>query len=287
MFAREQYELIDFGDGRKLERFGLHTIDRPAPAARAPRALAARWAEASARFDEPRLGTSGRWSGPLADCAAADARWTVAHPPMRFELRLASSGQVGVFPEQAANWDWLADRVRGASEPIRVLNLFAYTGGSTMACALGGAAVTHVDASRSAVAWARANADASDMPHDRVRWLVEDARRFVEREIRRRRRYDAVVLDPPTFGRGPRGETWSFESDMPGLLTHCRALLVPMPRFILLTGHTTNLPATRIRDLLALALPNGATHSIDVERLALQRPDGAELWSGWSGKMKG
>jgi 23S rRNA (cytosine1962-C5)-methyltransferase len=248
MFSPAEYQLVDFGDGRKLERFGPYLIDRPSPAAAdMPRAQPELWSRATARFElqgDLRGGERGRW----VPSEALPQRWSVGFGPLRFEVKPTDFGHLGVFPEQAANWDWIAEQVRArASEPRRVkmLNLFAHTGGSTLAAAQAGAEVVHVDSSKSAVAWARRNAELSELAFAPIRWIVEDAARFVRRELNRGNRYDAVILDPPSYGHGPAGETWKLEADLPALLAACAELTAGRCRFILLTCHTPSVtPAT-------------------------------------------
>jgi 23S rRNA (cytosine1962-C5)-methyltransferase len=235
-------ELIDCGDGRRLERFGAVIVDRPAPAAVMPARLPATdWRRAALRW------TPGGWT-PGGD----PQPWTVAVGGLTLECRPAAGGQVGVFPEHAATWAWLDEATRAAGErlqrPPEILSLFAYTGGATLACARAGARVAHVDASRPAVAWARRNADLCGLADRPVRWLVDDARSFVRRERRRGRRYDGVVLDPPSFGHGDR--RWQIEDDLPPLLDGIAALIGPRPAFALLSAHTPGFGAERLAALL-------------------------------------
>ncbi len=228
------YQLLDFGAGRRLERFGDIVLDRPCPAAdRSEPTDPDAWKRADARF-EGREQQQGRWSNrrPLPE------RWTVTCGGLHFELKRTDFGHLGLFPEQEANWDWIADRVRSTTGQLKVLNLFAYTGGSTMAAAAAGAEVVHVDAAKNTVAWARHNAELSGLAAASVRWIVEDAVKFVRREVKRGNRYDAVVLDPPSYGRGPRGEVWRLSKCLPRLLALCAELTAPAAAFVLLTCHT-------------------------------------------------
>ena len=213
------YELLDYGHSRRLERFGPFVLDRPSPGTEhiAPKNDEL-WTAADARYDGDRA-AAGDWSvasEAMREIAAED--WTINAGEFSLGLRLAPSGQVGVFPEQALNWRWIVDRVRNYCEvhdsPPRVLNLFAYTGGSTLAAAAAGAEVAHVDSSGSAVNWARQNAELSRMANAPIRWLVEDARRFVQREARRGAAYDGIILDPPSYGRGGGKRVWKIERDL-------------------------------------------------------------------------
>ncbi len=236
MFASDQYQLLDFSEGRKLDRIGSYVLDRPAPAAlHAVRRNPELWSQADARYE--RDGEGGQWS--LA--RDFDANWSARHGSIVLELKLTDSGQVGLFPEQADNWDWIARQVRAADGPIKVLNLFAYTGGSTLAAAAAGAEVTHVDAAAAAVAWARRNAQASHLEHAPIRWITDDALKFARRELKRGQRYDAVVLDPPSYGHGPKAETWKLDQHLGELLSTCVELTGGRAQFMLLTCHSGEL----------------------------------------------
>jgi 23S rRNA (cytosine1962-C5)-methyltransferase len=243
MFAADEYLLLDFGAGRKLERFGQVTVDRPAPAAEsAIPQFPDLWPQATARFERT-SGDTGEW--PMI----ADA-WIVRHGSLVFELMGSPTGQLGLFPEQAENWDWLTERIASAARTLKVLNLFAYTGGSTLAAAAAGAEVVHVDAATTAIARARRNAELSGLATAPIRWIPEDVRLFVERELRRGNRYDAVVLDPPSYGHGPKGQPWKIESDLPELLHRLAQLTAPRPEFILLTCHSAGLGPTELKTML-------------------------------------
>lgn len=284
MGSLDDYELLDFGDGRKLERFGPHLLDRPAVQASIPPHLPAIWNTADARYLAWDLGGAGMWEGSLGQ----EQTWLVGSGGLTLELRLSAGGQVGIFPEQVENWSWIRERVREAGRQPHVLNLFAYTGGSTLAAAAAGAQVVHVDAARSAVQWARQNARHSDLDAAPIRWIVEDARRFVQRELRRGRRYDGLILDPPTFGRGPRGEVWQLARDLPALLEACRGLTRGGRQFMLLTCHTAGMTAGSLRRLVQPHLPD---RGLTVKNLPLRSRDGRELWSGlalrWAAELTG
>jgi 23S rRNA (cytosine1962-C5)-methyltransferase len=240
-------ELLDCGGGRRLERFGEVLVDRPAPGATdAPRLDPAEWRRARLRWC--RVG----WTP-----GAAREPWTVRVEGLVLECRPAAGGQVGVFPEHALTWGWLRGAVRAAADrlgrPPEVLSLFAYTGGATLACALAGARVAHLDASRPAVAWARRNAELSGLTERPVRWLVDDVRAFVRRERRRGRRYDGVVLDPPSYGHGTGGQgarAWRIEADLPALLDDLAALVGPRPAVVALGAHTPGFDGERLAALV-------------------------------------
>jgi len=280
MFAEDQYRLLDFGKGRKLERFGLYVVDRPAPAgARQQPAQRELWQRADARYE--RTGdTTGRW----LPAGAPAASWTLQHGRMVFELRRTPFGHVGVFPEQAVNWDWLADRIAQAGRPLHVLNLFAYTGGATLACAAAGAQVVHVDAARNVVRWARRNAVASGLSAAPIRWIVEDAARFVRREVQRGSAYDAVVLDPPTYGHGPRGESWKIADDLSPLLAGCLQLTRDRLAFLLVTCHTPSWDAVQLRRVVQAA---GFSRRVSAAPLVLISRDGRTLPSGVAARCVG
>jgi 23S rRNA (cytosine1962-C5)-methyltransferase len=246
MFQAHQYRLIDFGEGRRLERFGMLVLDRPCPAAeRVEKADPAAWGEADARFERGE-GQEGSWQ-----CRAElPERWTIAHGRLVLELKRTEFGHLGLFAEQAANWDWIAGQVAAAGGTVRVLNLFAYTGASTLAAAAAGAEVVHVDAARNIVAWARRNAELSGLTRAPVRWITEDAMKFVKRERKRGTEYYAVVLDPPSYGHGRRGEVWRLSRDLPRLLSMCAELTAGRRRFVLLSAHTPKFGPTRLRDVM-------------------------------------
>ncbi|HEX3997669.1 MAG TPA: class I SAM-dependent methyltransferase [Pirellulales bacterium] len=238
------YELIDFGEGRRLERFGMYLIDRPAAGtqgvSRDPQSRD-HWSQATARFEPSARASPQRGTWLPAD--GLPESWSVEFCGIRFELKPTEFGHLGVFPEQAENWrfigEWVRDfRSAGPARRPKLLNLFAYTGGSTIAAAAAGAEVVHVDSARGAVAWARRNAESNGLSAAPIRWIIEDARRFVERELARGNRYDAVILDPPSYGHGPKRQAWKIDRDLPGLLRGAIALLAGTPSLVLLSCHT-------------------------------------------------
>lgn len=272
MWDRTQYELLDFGGGRKLERFAGVLLDRPSPAAEGVHpARPEEWAAAHARYERI-SGDRGTWRGS----ENVPAPWWVRQGEITLELKLTDFGHVGLFPEQAENWEWLQRQVRAAERPpkVKVLNLFAYTGASTLAAAAAGAEVVHVDASRTSVAWARRNAAHSGLAERPIRWIVEDARKFVERERKRGNRYDGLILDPPSYGHGPRGEAWKLDDDLPALLAACRDLLREEGRFVLLTCHSPGIGPEELRGML------GQPGAIYAANLELEASDGRKLPSG-------
>lgn len=276
VFSPDQYELIDFGDGRKLERFGSWVLDRPcASVETVQRSLPAVWAEAHARYDRTG-GDRGVWSPKNR----LPRSWTIRHEQTQFELRPTPFGHVGVFPEQSENWDWIASRVKHAERPLKVLNLFAYTGGSTLAAARAGAEVVHIDAAKNMVARARKNAKLSGLADSPIRWIVEDAVKFVRRELRRGNRYDAVILDPPTYGHGPKGEVWRIERHLLPLLSLCGKLAQNRFAFLLLTCHSPSLGPAELEAYLADAIFGHCQSGVVADRLSIRTADGRSLPSG-------
>jgi 23S rRNA (cytosine1962-C5)-methyltransferase len=234
--AWTDYALLDTGSARKLERFGTITLVRPEPQADWRPSLPQKaWDAAHAQFVQPNRTKQGEWnfSQPVPP------RWTMQRNTLSFWVAPTPSGHLGVFPDQASHWDWLAALIAATPTPAKVLSLFGYTGLATLSAAAAGAHVTHVDASRQAVKWARENQSLSQLTDRPIRWIVDDAQAFVAREIRRGRTYDAMILDPPRFGRGPKGELWKVEESLPVLLRQCRKLLAPTPLFVLLNTYTT------------------------------------------------
>ena len=276
MFSPNEYELLDFGAGRKLERFAGIVLDRPAPAgAWEEPAHPDIWTAIHARFERTK-GHRGKWR-TARQCPDT---WTVRHDTMVLELKRAGSGALGIYPEQSPNWDWLARQVRHAAPPVTVLNLFAYTGGSTLTAAAAGAQVTHVDAARGVVNWARRCARQSHLQEAPIRWIVDDAMRFAQREVRRGKTYTGLILDPPTYGHGPTGQEWKIDRDLPPLLQVCKQLLCPQPLFFLLSCHA---PSTGPADLEALAAEHvlgGCQSGVRARRLYLSTRRGRSLNCG-------
>jgi 23S rRNA (cytosine1962-C5)-methyltransferase len=302
--ANASYALLDVGDARRLERFGGIVVDRPAPGAdgHVPQDPAA-WAAADARFDRAERGAVAHEGWTTPDGQPVEP-WQVEDGELRFELRLAPSGQVGLFPEQHAGRAWIgrqaariaqpgppaADardwgaRAAAFSGPTAILNLFAYTGAATIRAARSGAAVTHVDSSRPAVAWARHNAALNDLAGAPIRWISDDAAAYVERELRRGRRYAGIVLDPPSYGHGATGQAWRLPVDLPALLASCAELLDDGPAFILLSAHTPGFGPDRLGEVLLEALEpvvgSGTGASIEVADQSLLSDTGTRLHLG-------
>lgn len=252
------YELLDSGDGRKFERFGKISLVRPCSQALwRPSLAAAEWGRATASFD--RL-EGNNWHGR----ANLPKEWTIETAGIRFKLGGTDFGHLGIFPEQRAQWVWIRETVASsvaARRVPKVLNLFAYSGGSTLAAALGGAEVCHLDASRGMVEWARANAALNGLSEHPIRWITDDAHKFMKRELRRGRKYDAIILDPPTFGRGAGGEMYKIERDLKETLALVKDLLSDTPLFVLFSSHTPGLSAQVAENILAQLFPKARLES--------------------------
>lgn len=238
-----EYELLDSGDGKKLERFGEFTLVRPEPQAKwAPALSSKRWEAADGEFLKGQSGQRGQWRFRKA----IPAQWMLQRKNLKFWVEPAPSGHVGVFPDQACHWDWIEEVTKRSARPVKALCLFGHTGLASLAAAAAGVEVTHVDASRKAVALARDNQNLSGLRERPIRWIVEDAMTFVKREARRGSRYDALMLDPPRFGRGPDGEIWKLDESLPELLAACGKLLSNSPVFVLMNVYATVLTQGRM-----------------------------------------
>ena len=252
------YQLLDSGMGNKLERVGPYLLVRPSPqAVWSPSLPKKRWQEADAVYIRSSTG-GGKWEFRRR----LPEKWEIEYGGFRFAVKPTGFGHLGLFPEQIDSWEWISEKVKTAKREITVLNLFAYTGGSTLAAASAGASVCHLDASKGVVDWGRENAALSNLSGQSIRWIVDDAYKFVQREARRGSTYDGFVLDPPRFGRGTKGEVWKIEDDLPKLLTALRPLLSPSVRFILINAYTADLSSTVISRLLSdLTGTLGGTHT--------------------------
>ncbi len=280
----EDYALIDSGDGQKLERYGAYRIVRPEPQAMwRRRAPIGDWESADAVFtggkDEE---SDGRWRfpKPIAE------EWPMRFGDARFIGQFTSFRHVGVFPEQAAHWSWVDEKLRGAGRPTKVLNLFGYTGVASLLAASAGATVTHVDASKKTIAWARENQTASGMDHLPIRWICDDAMKFVRREERRGNRYDGIILDPPKFGRGPKGEVWDIFLDLAEMMRICRTLLADDALFLVLTAYSIRASFMSIHEVAAQEL-SGLPGALESGELLLREEGGGRflstsLYSRWS-----
>lgn len=245
----KDYEVIDCSNGEKLERWGDYLLVRPDPQViwDTPKAEKG-WKKKNGHYHRSKKG-GGSW-----EFFDLPKQWSICYHSLTFQLKPFSFKHTGLFPEQAVNWDWCADKIRSASRPVKVLNLFAYTGGATLSAAAAGASVTHVDASKGMVAWAKENAHSSGLKDAPIRWIVDDCVKFVEREIRRGNRYDAIIMDPPSYGRGPKGEIWKIEDSIHPFVKLCAKLLSPQPLFFLINSYTTGLQPAVLAYMLGLEL---------------------------------
>lgn len=230
------YEVIDCSDGEKLERWGEYLLVRPDPQViwNTEKSHYG-WKKMNGHYHRSTKG-GGEW-----EFFNLPEQWSINYRSLKFQLKPFSFKHTGLFPEQAVNWDWLSEKIRNASRPVKVLNLFAYTGGATLAAAAAGAAVTHVDASKGMVGWAKENAKSSGLSDAPIRWLVDDCVKFVEREIRRGNKYDGIIMDPPSYGRGPKGEIWKIEDSIYAFISLCTQILSEDALFFLINSYTTGL----------------------------------------------
>ena len=234
--AWKDYEVLDTSGGEKLERWGKYVLVRPDPQViwNTPKDDPL-WRKYDARYARSSTG-GGKWAN-----LRLPEHWQVKYRELTFNVKPMNFKHTGVFPEQAANWDFIMETIRGAGRPVNALNLFAYTGGATLACAAAGASVCHVDAAKGMVAWAKENAKSSGLEDRPIRWIVDDCAKFVEREIRRGRRYDAIIMDPPSYGRGPSGEIWKLEENLWPFVQLVSQVLSDKPLFVIINSYTTGL----------------------------------------------
>ena len=273
----KEYEIIDCSKGEKLERWGDYILLRPDPQVLwdLPRKNPA-WKKLNGHYHRSNKG-GGEW-----EFFDLPKQWSINYKDLTFHLKPFTFKHTGLFPEQAVNWDWFSEKIRNANREIKVLNLFAYTGGATLAAAKAGAKVTHVDASKGMVTWGKENAVASGLEDAPIRWLVDDCVKFVEREIRRGNHYDAIIMDPPSYGRGPKGEIWKIEEKIHPFIQLCTQVLSEQPLFVLVNSYTTGLAPAVLTYMLASELEpkyGGYVESqeigLPVERTGLVLPCGA------------
>ena len=276
------YEVLDTGGGEKLERWGNVILCRPDPQTIWPRTDEKLWKRAQAVYHRSERG-GGEWEF----LQKLPERWTVAHSGLSFYVRPTGFKHTGLFPEQAANWLWMDSLIRkDGRKDLKVLNLFGYTGGATLACAAAGAHVTHVDAAKGMVLWAKENRELSRLPEDRFRWIVEDALRFVQRELRRGNAYDGILMDPPSYGRGPSGEVWKLENELYGLVDTCAQALSRDPLFFLVNSYTTGFQASVLGNMLEKCVVSRFGGKTDSEELCLPVTTGGVLPCGASGRWQ-
>ena len=245
----KDYEVIDTSNGEKLERWGDYLLVRPDPQVIWDTKKTHKgWRNMNGHYHRSKKG-GGEW-----EFFDLPEQWQINYKNLTFNLKPFSFKHTGLFPEQATNWDWFSEKIKNAGRPIKVLNLFAYTGGATLAAAAAGANVTHVDASKGMVGWAKENAVSSGLAEAPIRWIVDDCVKFVEREIRRGNKYDIIIMDPPSYGRGPGGEVWKLEEQLHGLIEMCIPILNEDPLFFILNSYTTGLSPSVMAYLLGVLL---------------------------------
>lgn len=260
----KEYAVLDVGGGEKLERWGEVLLRRPDPQVIWPAERPEAWKKAHAHYHRSQSG-GGQWEM----LKKIPESWTISYGPLRFLVKPTGFKHTGLFPEQAANWDWMSGLIREAGRPVQVLNLFAYTGGATMACLQAGAKVCHVDAAKGMVQWAKENAALSGLADRPARYIVDDALKFVQREQRRGHAYDGILMDPPSYGRGPDGQVWKLEDEVYGLVEECAKLLSDRPLFFLLNAYTTGLQPAVLRNLLQRAVVSRHGGAVDAQELCL------------------
>lgn len=258
------YQIIDCSKGEKLERWGDYLLIRPDPQVIWDTQKAHKgWKRPNAHYHRSAKG-GGEW-----EFFDLPQQWIIRYRELVFNLKPFSFKHTGLFPEQAVNWDWCQEKIRNAKKPAKVLNLFAYTGGATLAAAKAKASVTHVDASKGMVGWAKENAASSGLSDAPIRWLVDDCVKFAERELRRGNRYDAIIMDPPSYGRGPKGEIWKIEDCIHPLIRLCAQLLSEEPLFFLVNSYTTGLAPAVLTYLLSTELCPRYGGQVDAQEIGL------------------
>jgi 23S rRNA (cytosine1962-C5)-methyltransferase len=282
----KDYEVLDCSNGEKLERWGDYILVRPDPQViwDTPKALKG-WKKMNGHYHRSSRG-GGEW-----EFFNLPEQWTINYKSLTFNLKPFSFKHTGLFPEQATNWDWFSDLIskektkRGNDNPVKVLNLFAYTGGATLAAAAAGANVTHVDASKGMVNWAKENAVSSSLKDAPIRWLVDDCVKFVEREIRRGNKYDAIIMDPPSYGRGPKGEIWKIEDSIHSFVKLCTQILSDKPLFFLINSYTTGLAPSVLTYMIEIEVGKKFGGHVEAQEIGLPvSSNGLVLPCGASGR---
>lgn len=276
----KDYEVLDTSNGEKLERWGKYQLVRPDPQViwNTDKKLPG-WRKPNGHYHRSNKG-GGEW-----EFHSLPQEWTISYNSLTFHLKPFSFKHTGLFPEQAANWDWFSELIRNAGRDIKVLNLFAYTGGATVSAAAAGASVTHVDASKGMVTWAKENAVSSGLSDANIRWLVDDCTKFVQREIRRGNKYDAIIMDPPSYGRGPKGEIWKIEESIYPFIELCSQVLSDNPLFFLINSYTTGLQPAVLSYMLHTVLDPIHKGKIEADEVGLPvSSNGLVLPCGASGR---
>lgn len=278
----KDYELIDSGDGYRLERFGAYTLARPDPQIIWQKSLPqSQWDKADAVFEKDGAKDAG-WNKKKT----IPLQWEMAYKDIRFYSKLSPFKHTGVFPEQHLQWDFVSEKIKNASSQLKILNLFAYTGLASLIAAQAGAQVTHVDASRPTIGWARENQELSGLADKPIRWILDDVAKFVEREVRRGSTYDGIILDPPVYGHGPTGQVWKFHEDVPRLLENCRKLLSPAPLFVVMNAYAISSSALMLQNVFDdyFADLGGKTEvgELVIEEQSAKRQLSTGIYARWS-----
>ena len=246
----EDYKIIDMANGQKLEKWGKIVLSRPDPQIIwKEKSFSEEWKKADAVYNRSKTG-GGAWKYNQK----LPENWQVKYKALTFNIKPMGFKHTGLFPEQAVNWDWMIDKIKKEKREIKVLNLFAYTGGATVACLYAGASVCHVDSSKGMVSWAKENVQSSGLADKKIRYIVDDVNKFVAREIRRGNKYDAIIMDPPSYGRGANGEVWQFENNIYDLIELCKQVLSDNPLFFLINSYTTGVSSTVLANILNLTI---------------------------------
>lgn len=255
----KEYELLDCGNARKLERWGDFVLDRPDPEAIwLPHLAPSDWQKADGYYERKSGGGSWKWKGVIPE------KWSIHWRDLTFTVKPSGFKHTGLFPEQAVHWDWMRDKIRTRGTGVQVLNLFGYTGAASVACAKEGAEVTHIDASNGILDWAKENLIASGLGEAKVRLIAEDVFKYVEREQKRGKRYDVIILDPPAFGRGTKGETWKITEMLVPLLASAQNVLSDSPLFVLVNSYVAGLSSTTLSNSLSTVLGSGKTDNGEI-----------------------
>ncbi len=278
--AWKDYQVIDCSSGEKLEKWGEYLLVRPDPQVIWNTQKNHKgWTRHNGHYHRSAKG-GGEW-----EFFNLPEQWSIDYHGLTFQLKPFSFKHTGLFPEQATNWDWFSNKIREANRPIKVLNLFAYTGGATLSAALAGAEVTHVDASKGMVAWAKENAASSGLAEAKIRWLVDDCVKFVERELRRGNTYDAIIMDPPSYGRGPKGEIWKIEDSIYPFVKLCAGLLSKDPLFFLINSYTTGLAPSVLTYMISTEIGSKYGGQVESQEIGLPvKETGLVLPCGASGR---
>ena len=248
----KEYKILDMANGQKLEKWGNVILSRPDPQiVWKEKTFPEKWKDANAIYIRSKTG-GGEWQYKKK----VPNQWQIHYNDLTFNIKPMGFKHTGLFPEQAVNWDWMTEKIKNSKREIKVLNLFAYTGGATVACLAAGASCCHVDSSKGMVSWAKENVISSGLEKKSVRYIIDDVIKFVNREIRRNNKYDAIIMDPPSYGRGANGEVWQFEENIYDLVKLCTNVLSDNPLFFLINSYTTGISSTVLSDILKLTVNN-------------------------------